>query len=76
MFPLGMAKRQTRDTSDAENTAFGLPEYLADHKPGFDHEGPKREIETGDNHRFRRSQKKDVPQKSLADRIGKSKKGK
>ena len=70
-----MTKRQTA-TGDDENTAFGFSEYLAQHKPGFEHGGPKEETGTDDSNRFRRSEKKDIPQKSLADRIGKSKKGK
>jgi len=72
-----MAQRERTRAGDAENRGFGLPEYVADHKPGFDHVKVEREIEAGDNsHRFRRSEKKDVPQESLARRIGKSQKRK
>jgi hypothetical protein len=72
-----MATRGNTTTGDAENRGFGFPEYVADHKPGFDHGGPEREIDAGDNsHRFRRSEKRDIPQESLASRIGKLKKKK
>jgi hypothetical protein len=60
-------------TDDEGNKGFGLPGKVVDHKPGFD-EG-RKERETGGNHVFRRSEKKDIPQESLAERIGKSKKG-
>jgi hypothetical protein len=60
---------------DEENTAFGLPGQVADHKPGFDSAVPKQEAETGNNRRFRPSAKKDIPQQSLAARIGKKQKG-
>jgi hypothetical protein len=71
-----MANRHKVETGDAENTGFGLPKYVADHKPGFDHGGPRQRIESGDDHRFRRSEKKDVPHESLAARIRKPKKRK
>jgi hypothetical protein len=71
-----MAKKQGAERGDAENTGFGFPEHLADHKPGFDHRGSEAETETGDSHRFRRSGKKGIPQESLAARIGKLRKGK
>jgi hypothetical protein len=72
-----MATRGSTRTGDAENTGFGFPENVADHKPGFDHGGAEREIDAGDNsHRFRRSEKRDIPQESLASRIGKLKKKK
>ncbi len=61
--------------SDAENTDFGFRENVVHHKPGFDYGGPKREPEAAGNHRFRRSERKDIPQESLARRIAKSKKG-
>jgi hypothetical protein len=69
-----MSKRT--EGGDAENTAFGFPQHVAEHKPGLDHGDPKREVETDDNHRFRRSQKKDIPQESRAVRIGKARKRK
>ena len=71
-----MAKSQNKEKGDGENTAFGLPKNLSDHKPGYDHRVSKPEIETEGDHRFRPSGKKDIPQGSLADRIGKSQKRK
>jgi hypothetical protein len=73
MFFLGMADTER---GDAANRAFGLPVYLVDHKPGLDHQVSKQEVEDGDNHRFRRSDKKEIPRESLASRIGKPKKKK
>jgi hypothetical protein len=73
MFRLGMADRQRTERGDAANRTFGLPVYLVDHKPGLDHQASKQEVERGDNHRFRRSDKKDIPRESLASRIGKPK---
>ena len=69
-----MAQERTK-TGDEGNTGFGLREYVVHHKPGLDHGGPTRELETGGDHAFRRSEQKDIPQGSLADRIGRSKKG-
>jgi hypothetical protein len=74
VFPLLVAEGPRTEKGDAANTMFGLPLRLADHKPGFDHRESKQETERGDNHRFRRSEKKDVPQESLASRIAKKKK--
>jgi hypothetical protein len=75
-----MTSEQTKtcgiqDTSDAGNKGFGGPQQIADLKPGFD-EGQTREpvSEEGD-HAFRRRERKDIPQGTLADRIGMSKKG-
>jgi hypothetical protein len=74
-----MASKQTKpggeNAGDAGNKGFVVRQYIVDHRPGFDHEGPKRELEAGGNHAFRRSEKKDIPQGILADRIGKSRKG-
>ena len=61
--------------SDDDNMGFRTREHIVRHKPGFDHGGPEREPENGGNHRFRRSDQKDIPQGSLADRIAKHKKG-
>ncbi len=70
-----MATRGSTRTGDAENKEFGFSEHVADHKPGFEDAGAEREIDGGDkSQRFRRSQKKDIPQESLASRIGKLKK--
>ena len=58
-------------TGDAGNTGFGFREHVVHHKPGFEHQSLKRELETGGNHRFRPSEQKDVPRESLSDRIDK-----
>jgi len=60
---------------DEENTEFGHPEKIADHKSGFDREVAKDEDETGNNRRRRPSEEKDIPQEALAARIGKIQKG-
>jgi hypothetical protein len=65
---------KTTKVGDSEDTAFGFPVNVADHKPGIEHEEPKREAEPG-HHRFRCSEKKPIPQTSLASRIGKARKG-
>jgi hypothetical protein len=67
---------KTTKTGDDGNMGFGSSANLVDHKPGFDRGAPARERETRGNHRFRRSDQKDIPQGSLADRVAKSKKGK
>jgi hypothetical protein len=69
-----MMSKETK-TDDAGNKGFGLRGKVVDHKPGFDKGGQERKKETGGNHGFRRSEQKDIPQGSLAERIGKSKKG-
>ncbi len=58
------------DGSDEENTDFGLPEQVADQQPGFAYEVPTQEAETGDDRQFRPSEEQDVPQQSLAERLG------
>ena len=63
------------NAADAGNKGFGVRQHIVHHRPGFDHEGQKRELETGGNHAFRRSKQNDIPQGTLADRIGKSRKG-
>lgn len=68
-----MAERVRTERGDAANTTFGLPARLTEHKPGFDYAESKEDGERGDNHRFRRGNPKDVPQQSLASRIGKPK---
>jgi len=69
-----MSSKRT-EGGDEENTAFGLPEQVVDHKAGFDPKVPKQEAETGNNRRFRPSEEKDIPQQPLAHRIGKKRKG-
>ena len=63
------------NAGDAGNKGFGGRQNIVQHKPGFDHGGQKRKLETGGDHAFRRSDQKDIPQGSLADRIGNSRKG-
>ena len=62
------------NAGDGRNKGFGVRQHIAHHKPGFDHRGQKRELESGGNHAFRHSEEKDIPQGTLADRIGKSRK--
>jgi hypothetical protein len=60
------------EPSDEENTAFGLPEQVADQKPGFDREVAYQageEGEPGKNDRFRSSEERAIPQEPLAARI-------
>jgi hypothetical protein len=59
---------------DEENTAFGLPAKVVDHKSGFDRGVAEQEAETGKNRRRRPSEEKDIPQEALAARIGKARK--
>lgn len=75
-----MTSKQTKigdgeNAGDARNKGFGGRQHIVEHRPGFDLGGQKRKLETGGDHAFRRSDQKDIPQRSLADRIGKSKKG-
>lgn len=67
---------QKHDTRDAANTGFGFPVRLANHKSGIDLSAPVREGNADGNHRFRPAKKNKIPQRSLADRIAKAKKGK
>jgi hypothetical protein len=60
---------------DEENSGFGLPARIADHRAGFEHKVAKQEVETGKNRRLRPSKEKEVPKESLAARIRKSRKG-
>jgi hypothetical protein len=62
-------------TSDADNTGFAIRENVVKHKPGFELEGQAAEVEAAGNHRFRRSEQKDIPRLSLAERIAKTTKG-
>ena len=51
--------RSTRTKgADEENTAFGLPVKVVDHKSGFDGEVAKQEVEAGKNRRLRPREKK------------------
>lgn len=59
---------------DEENTAFGFPIENVDQKPGFDGEVTKETTKIGINRRLRPSEKKDIPQESLAARISKTRK--
>jgi len=75
-----MTSKQTKtgggeNADDARNKGFGVRKNIVQHSPGFDQTSQKREIETGGAHAFRRSEQKDIPQGTLADRINKSKKG-
>lgn len=65
-------KRIQRD--DEENTGFGLPAKVADHKSGFDRSVAKKEAETGKNRRRRPSEEKDIPRESLATRVARHRK--
>jgi hypothetical protein len=61
-------------TSSDEDTAFGLPIRTADHKPGIDHGHPGEAHEGDGNHRLRPREPKDIPQRPLAERVGKHRK--
>jgi hypothetical protein len=65
--------RTTRE-SDAGNEAFAISKNVAQHKPGLDLTAEVKDKGTG-NHRFRRSEKKDIPRGTLAERIAKSTRG-
>jgi hypothetical protein len=60
--------------ADEENAAFAFPAKAVDQKSGFDSEVAKQEVEEGNNRRLRPREKKDIPQESLASRIGKIRK--
>ena len=75
-----MNSKQTKsgddqNAGDERNKGFVGRQHVVDHGPGFDYGDKKRRVETGGNHAFRRSEQKDVPQGTLADRIEKSRKG-
>jgi hypothetical protein len=65
--------RTTRE-SDAGNQAFAISKNVAQHKPGLDLAAEVKDGGTG-NHRFHRSEQKDVPRGTLAERIARSTKG-
>jgi hypothetical protein len=62
------------EETDEEDTAFGLPANVVDQKPGLDLEVAKQEVGTGRDRRLRPREEKDIPQESLAARIGKIRK--
>jgi hypothetical protein len=62
-----------RENGDEKNSPFGFPKNLSHLKPGID-SSEYREVEVGKNHRLRPS-KKEIPQKPLADRLRKPRKG-
>jgi hypothetical protein len=68
-----MMSNKTKSSDDG-NMGFGFRAHVVHHKPGFDHGGPEREPENG-NHRLHRSEQKDIPQGSLAERLSQPKKG-
>jgi hypothetical protein len=49
-----------------------IRENVVKHKPGFDLEGHVGEVEAAGNHRFRRSEAKDIPRRPLAERIART----
>ena len=68
------------NVGDEENTTFGLPKKVTDQKSGFDRSGldseaAKQEVETSKDRRRRPRKEKDIPQESLAARIGKNEGG-
>jgi hypothetical protein len=65
--------KTTRDSDDA-NDAFGISKNVARHKPGLDLASEVKDDSTR-NHRFQRSDQKDIPRATLAERIAKSTKG-
>jgi hypothetical protein len=65
--------RTARD-SDAGNEAFGISKNIAQHRTGLDLAAEVKDEDTG-NHRFRRSERKDIPSGTLAERMAKSKGG-
>jgi hypothetical protein len=72
-----MADMRSRKSKggDEENSAFGLPAKTVDHKSGVHHEVAKQGVEKGHNRRRRPREEKDIPQETLAARIGKIRKG-
>lgn len=68
-----MTKRTKAE--DEKNTGFNFRDDVARHKPGFEPASQEREPDDSGNHRFRRSEEKDVPKESLAARIAKSTRG-
>jgi hypothetical protein len=65
----------TESAGDARNQGFGGRQNVIHHKPGFESGHQRGEPETRGNHAFRRSEQKDVPQESLAERVGRRKQG-
>jgi hypothetical protein len=65
--------RTTRE-SDAGNEAFAISKNVVQHRPGLDLAAEVKDKDAG-NHRFRRSEQKDIPRGTLAERTAKSAKG-
>jgi hypothetical protein len=65
------------EVGDEGNTSFGLPgSGPKDLKPRIDYrEGKRQHATEGDDHRFPRRDRKDIPAVSLAERIRKALKG-
>ena len=62
-----MAKRT--GASDEGNTGFSFGKKTADHKPGVDMTSHPREAEGSTDHQFKRSEEKDIPKGTLAERF-------
>ncbi len=62
---------KTIEDGDEGNSAFGLPAKTVDQTSGFERGVAEQEAETGKDIRLRPSEEKDIPQESLAARIGK-----
>lgn len=58
-------------SSFTDSSLLSVP---TDHKPGFDGEIAKQDVETGNNCRHRPREKKDIRQEALAVRISKIRK--
>ncbi len=66
--------RKLSEPADEENSSFELPDSTLEVKSGF--ESGAREQKTAEgHHRFRRRDKKDVPQEPLAERISRRGRG-
>lgn len=68
-----MCSRSKAD--DEKNADFGVERKVMDRKSGFNREPAKKEVEKGKDHQRSPSEAKDIPQESLAVRIGKIQKG-
>jgi hypothetical protein len=71
-----MYMRSERSKADDEkNTDFGFQRKVMERKSGFNREPAKQEAEKGEDGWLSPSEEKDIPQESLAARIGKTQKG-
>jgi hypothetical protein len=61
-----MAKRT--GASDEGNTGFSVGKH-AEHRPGIDMTSHPREAEGSTDHQFKRSDEKDIPKGTLAERF-------